>query len=160
MGETERVPIRDAAQRLGVSPDTVRRHLKSGEMTGERQKTPQGFIWLVDVPRAPSGAEDAGELPQPAGRPELSEEQAILLERVAGLERLVSELQTDRDAWREQARRADDANRELRILVQQAQALTQALPAPQQETERETTMQPGAAPGPGLWQRLRKRLGG
>ena len=50
-------------------------------------------------------------------------------ERVAGLERLSEELKHERDAWKDQASRHEVAARELRILVQQAQALARALPA-------------------------------
>ena len=45
MGEW--VPIREAALRLSVSPDTIKRRLKAGELHGEKQPTPQGFVWHV-----------------------------------------------------------------------------------------------------------------
>ena len=44
------VTMAEAAQRLGVSIDTVRRRLRRGELQGRHQPTPQGFIWLVQVP--------------------------------------------------------------------------------------------------------------
>jgi len=43
------VSIREAATRLGISEDTVRRHLRNGELSGEQEKTPQGFRWRVQV---------------------------------------------------------------------------------------------------------------
>jgi hypothetical protein len=44
---TEWVSIRDAAERLGVSPDAIRRRLRSGQLQGRQQPTPQGHVWLV-----------------------------------------------------------------------------------------------------------------
>lgn|GEM_PF-1897898 len=46
---TDRVSIKEAAERLGVSQDTIRRRLKHGELVGEREKTPQGFVWRVEL---------------------------------------------------------------------------------------------------------------
>jgi len=48
-------------------------------------------------------------------------ELAQLRERVAGLERLTEELQTERDAWRDQAQRDGEAARELRVLLRNEQ---------------------------------------
>jgi hypothetical protein len=48
---SEWVSIRDAAQRLGVSPDAIRRRLRSGQLPGKQEPTPQGHVWLVDVGR-------------------------------------------------------------------------------------------------------------
>jgi len=51
------VPIAEAARRLGVSMDTVRRRLKRGELPSERRETPQGFVWWVNLdPLAEDGA--------------------------------------------------------------------------------------------------------
>lgn len=46
---SEWVSIRAAAQRLGVSPDAIRRRLRSGQLRGKQEPTPQGHVWLVDV---------------------------------------------------------------------------------------------------------------
>jgi len=48
---TERVTIKEAAELLGVSQDTIRRRLKHGDLAGEREKTPQGFVWRVELPQ-------------------------------------------------------------------------------------------------------------
>ena len=54
------VPMGEAAQRLGVSVDTIRRRLRKGELQGQHRPTPQGFIWLVHVDQlsalAPTGS--------------------------------------------------------------------------------------------------------
>jgi hypothetical protein len=57
----ERVSIKEAAERLGVSQDTIRRRLKSGGLAGEREKTPQGFVWRVELPQEPSSRAAAAE---------------------------------------------------------------------------------------------------
>lgn len=158
MGEREYVTIREAAQRLGVSADTVRRRIRRGELPGERQETPQGYVWRVDVSQATGGTGDAPGPSERATEAATTGELDILRERVAGLERLVTELQQDRDQWREQAHRADDAGRELRILLQQAQALA----LPDGDTPGGTGETDNHAGGrrPGVWQRLRNRVGG
>jgi len=43
------VSIREAADRLGVSQDTIRRRLRAGTLRGEQEETPQGFRWRVEV---------------------------------------------------------------------------------------------------------------
>lgn len=130
----EQVSIKDAAERLGVSQDTIRRRLKSGELTGEREKTPQGFVWRVELPQEPGSQEAAAGEPTATASVPLGDgvEVAQLRERVAGLERLAEELQSERDAWREQAQRDSEAARELRVLLRNEQM--RALP---QETTRQ-----------------------
>lgn len=113
----ERLSMKQAAERLGVSVDTIRRRLKKGELVGEKEPTPQGYEWRIVLP--------IEEEPQEApGEPETSQGDAI--ERELLRER-IDELKAERDAWREQAQRSGDAERELRILLRQAQEL--ALPA-------------------------------
>jgi len=131
----ERVTIRDAAARLGVSADTIRRRLRAGTLTGERVSTPQGHRWVVALPVTlePPPVADQGKpisVSDSAGADVADAlELAMLRERVAGLERLGAELATERDAWRERAAQDADAARELRILLGRAQALPRALAA-------------------------------
>jgi len=40
----------EAAERLGVPINTIRQRLRRGELKGRHQLTPQGFIWLIEVP--------------------------------------------------------------------------------------------------------------
>ncbi len=44
------VTMGEASQHMGVSVDTIRRRLRRGELCGRHQPTPQGFIWLVELP--------------------------------------------------------------------------------------------------------------
>ena len=49
--------INQAASYLGVCPDTVRRHIRLGLLTAERQPRGSKYHWLVDVTgREPVGA--------------------------------------------------------------------------------------------------------
>jgi predicted DNA-binding transcriptional regulator YafY len=45
-----RVSIAEAAERLRLSEQTVRRRVRSGELPGVQLNTPQGFIWMVELP--------------------------------------------------------------------------------------------------------------
>src|SRR5215212_5855918 len=125
MAATQLVSIQEAAARLGVSVDTVRRRLKRGELTGEREPTPQGFVWRVALPIGGHAPEQpdapAGALSSVVDSLEDAVELAQLRERVAGLERLAAELQSERDDWREHARRDSEAARELRVLLRNEQ---------------------------------------
>lgn len=76
------------------------------------------------------------------------------------------ELRDERDAWKAHAERHEEAARELRILVQGAQALARALSANVEvapETHAEASGRDERArmadDAPSTWQRLRRRLG-
>jgi DNA-binding transcriptional MerR regulator len=47
---TQQATIGEAARRLGVSPDTVRRHIRDGKLPASKQPTSRGLVWLVDLP--------------------------------------------------------------------------------------------------------------
>lgn len=113
----ERLSIAEAAERLGVSLDTVRRRRVKGELASEKEETPQGFRWVILLPKEEPDEQE--EAPEPEPTPAQAIELELLRERV-------DELKEERDAWREQARRSGEAERELRILLRQAQEL--ALP--------------------------------
>ena len=46
------VSISEAALRLGISRDTVRKQVKSGKLNGEKVQVPApgGYRWLIDLP--------------------------------------------------------------------------------------------------------------
>jgi len=45
----ELVSVGEAARRLGVSTDTIRRRIGKGELTAHQEPTPQGFRWEVEL---------------------------------------------------------------------------------------------------------------
>jgi len=45
----EKVSIGEAARRLGVSTDTIRRRIGKGELLAHREPTPQGYRWEVEL---------------------------------------------------------------------------------------------------------------
>jgi len=45
----EKVSVGEAARRLGVSTDTVRRRIGKGELTAHQEPTPQGFRWEIEL---------------------------------------------------------------------------------------------------------------
>jgi transposase-like protein len=47
---TQQATISEAARRLGVSPDTVRRYIRQGKLAAAKQPSPRGLVWLVDLP--------------------------------------------------------------------------------------------------------------
>jgi excisionase family DNA binding protein len=55
---SQQATIAQAAQHLGVSPDTIRRYIRQGKLPASKQPTLKGRVWLVDLPddaRAPAG---------------------------------------------------------------------------------------------------------
>jgi|SRR5918996_315258 excisionase family DNA binding protein len=96
-----RVTIAEAAERLRLSEQTVRRRVRSGELPGIQVDTPGGFTWMVELPEgSPTDEPSDGE--------------------IKVLRELVDTLKSQVDS---QTRQIE----QLHVLLQQAQA---ALPAP------------------------------
>ncbi len=123
------VSIKEAAEALGVSQDTIRRRIKAGEIPAQQEPMGSGYRWLVDVPE--DAAEDAAQARGPThtataeGQAVELSAAALELERlrteVAGLERLVSEVSADRDHWREHAHRSQVMAETAQRLAERAQ---------------------------------------
>jgi len=47
---TRQVSVAEAARELGISPETVRRWIKSGRLEARRAIRPQGTVWEVNLP--------------------------------------------------------------------------------------------------------------
>jgi excisionase family DNA binding protein len=170
--------IRDAAERLGVSSDTIRRRLKAGELEGRQEpQGKQGYRWIVQLPEDAQDTPTAVATAAPGMPTAEAYELADARARIEGLERLIDEigsqrekLERERDDWKEAAQREGEASRELRHLLKQSQDL--ALPAqvsPQARTAPlEVThgpQRPADAPratesGVSAWERLRRLLAG
>ncbi len=111
----ERVSILEAARRLGVTQETIRRRIRKGELAAYQEPRPQGYVWFVDVPEEELPSEE----PPYADFKEKANETELLREM---MELLREELKTkDR-----QLESKDQQIKELHVLLQQFQM---ALPA-------------------------------
>ena len=58
-----RIKINQAAEILGVSEKTIRRRIAKGQIQATKGKTPQGFIYLIDInDHIPSKSQDSLEI--------------------------------------------------------------------------------------------------
>jgi hypothetical protein len=122
----ELITLADAAHRLGVSVDTVRRRLQKGELKGQQQARPQGFIWLIEMPdETDQGNSVAGSQAEAEGNSQVSV--AACGAEIKRLEGMVAMLQDRVNAQQEELEARRREVQELHVLLQQSQA---ALPAP------------------------------
>ena len=117
MGE---ISIQEAAMRLGVSVETIRRRVHKGVLKSRQVPTPQGFVWMVELPNE----EPQRETPSEESDEPLHELVAVLK---AQLEKKDHQLEIQAAAHQEQLEAKDRQIEQLHVLLQQAQA---ALPAP------------------------------
>jgi hypothetical protein len=107
------VTISEAARLLGISEPTASRRVRSGELPGTQTPTPQGFVWMVELPDdLPMDTEPSGEI-------------AALRELNAQLKSQVEAQGMELEARRREVQ-------ELHVLLQQAQA---ALPVPKEQQQ-------------------------
>jgi len=109
----EKVFIGEAARRLGVSTDTIRRRISKGELLAHREPTPQGYRWEVEL--------------QPDDQPVNGHEgntDALVTILQAQVQAQAEEL----DARRREVQEFHRTVQELHVLLQTAQA---ALTAPE-----------------------------
>ena len=120
------VTLAEAAHHLGVSVDTVRRRLQKGELQGQQQARPQGFIWLIDIPEETEPSSSvAGSQADAEVNSEVS--LAACQAEISRLESMVAMLQERVNAQQEELEARRREVQELHVLLQQAQAV---LPAP------------------------------
>src|SRR5918992_4904955 len=105
------VTVVEAARLLGISIPTVRRRLRTGELPGNQVTTPQGYVWMVEVP------DDL-----PVDNPSSGE--------VTALRELITHLTTQIEYQQEEIQAKNEQIRELHVLLQQSQA---ALPVPKED---------------------------
>ena len=95
--------ISQAAQRLGVSMDTIRRRIGNNELKARKVPSSHGEMYIVELP------DDTPEAPQTKdARPETSPE-------VETLRKMVAILETELESRRREIQ-------ELHVLLQQAQS--------------------------------------
>jgi len=161
-----RVSIKVAADRLGISQDAVRRRLKNGELVGEKETTPQGFVWRValpaDTPEVEPRADDgvpATEIitpsPPAAAISEATVELIQLRERMAATVETVTRLDAEvadlRERLTAERDRAAEERRRFDILIhdhlQQSEALTTGVGDQRQDAPGCAQDVPGATEG-------------
>jgi hypothetical protein len=127
-----KVSIAEAAHRLGISQDTVRKRLRLGELTGTQVRAPGGFRWMVELPDDVPGVgtkKNGNKEPEDREDQSLAELVAALSARVEGQQELIEALQSQIQAQKDQLEARGREVQELHVLLQQAQA---ALPAPKE----------------------------
>jgi hypothetical protein len=124
--------ITEASHQLGLSVHTLKRRLKRGEIEGQQQTTPQGFVWLIEVPDEPPktdvGTPDGtNHVPMDAAHGTSDGIPKATLRELHRMEEFIESLKDEVSTLRSQLETKDRQIEQLHILLQQAQA---ALPAP------------------------------
>ena len=88
----ERLPIKDAAAQMGVSIDTVRRHLRTGKLHGELE----GGKWKVEVPADRAVSLERSGVPAPHVIAILTQELEWRHEEVLRMQGLLDRLLSER----------------------------------------------------------------
>ena len=131
-GRDARLTVADAAERLGITKEAVRKRISRGTLRSD--KDPDGTVRVY----IPTSRTSSGTASESIARDELVEILRAQLE----------DLRADRDAWRDQARRSDymasaamDRTRELESRIRELEAPSAAPPdereAPQTVEEPE-----------------------
>lgn len=59
--DTESLPLREAAHRLGVSVESLRKRAQRGTIAAHKVQTVDGETWFVSLPRVDSGQDKTGQ---------------------------------------------------------------------------------------------------
>ena len=126
------VSIAEAGKILGLAEITIRRRLRSGEIKGHKRSTPQGSVWIVELPeedlqRNREHEEENGERGSDPPEVETADEVGYLRQMV---EFLKEELKSRELSWQQQFQAKDRQIEQLHVLLQQAQT---ALSAPRED---------------------------
>jgi hypothetical protein len=125
----ELVTMTEAARRLDVTVETVKRRLRRGELQGQKQPRPQGFTWLIEMPE---DTDDRDSTPSvtPSDTPTSNAEVHRLEDMISLLQKELDitreELEHQRSVYQSELVSKNKQIEQLHILLQQAQA---ALPA-------------------------------
>jgi hypothetical protein len=124
------VTMTEAARRLDVTVETVKRRLRRGELQGHKQPRPQGFTWLIEMPED-TGDQDSTPSVTPSDTPTSNAEVHRLEDMISLLQKELDvtreELEHQRSMYQSELVSKNKQIEQLHILLQQAQA---ALPAP------------------------------
>jgi hypothetical protein len=114
------VTVGEAADRLKISTQTVKRRLKNGTLQGEQKDTAQGYIWLVDISEAETDTTILNDdIP--------GDTSAVTSREMERLDLMIEILQKELEHRDGQLETKDRQIEQLHVLLQQAQA---ALPSP------------------------------
>jgi hypothetical protein len=121
------VSVIEAARSLGVSEETIKRRIRRGELNGQQQPRPQGYVWMVDIPEevlASTSQHDTTTTHDDDTDHDTSSGE------IRRLEEMVKLLQQQLNVYQEELEYRRREVQELHVLLQQAQA---ALPAPKED---------------------------
>jgi excisionase family DNA binding protein len=145
----DKVTIQEAAQRLGVKEDAIRKRIQRGSMRHEKAEDGRVWVW---VDKTQDTAQDAGESTQDASRDTAQDA------RIEDLREQIAYLRRQLDEEREARRRADfilgqlsQANAEQARTIREIEAPASQEPSEAAETvdeEPEATEPQSAAGGP------------
>ena len=164
-GPGDWLPLPEAALRLGLSIDTVRRKAKNHELSARQIKRPQGYRWEIyigDLPEATyvppqlDGLEPGGhigeklgdQIQQPVGLTDLQRADAMAIYTNKLLAPLVAELSEVRKDLVVRAEQVGRLTSELEVSHKEQEQLKAALEAAQQRIAVLESPQPPAAPEP------------
>jgi hypothetical protein len=116
------VSLPEAAQRLGVSVDTIKRRLRRGELKGQQVPRPQGYSWLIEI-NLPCSSDDCMA---DSSETNTTSHAGSTVE-VLNLREMLAMAKAQIVAQQEQLTTKDKQIEQLHVLLQQAQ---EALPAP------------------------------
>ena len=129
------VTVLEAARCLGISPDTVRRRISTGELKARKEINGKNFTWWVEVAEDPvSTARVIQEGPPPIHEQDgerfnassIVDVQTLLDSQASLIATLKAQVQAQQEELESRRREVQ----ELHVLLQQAQA---ALPVPQED---------------------------
>jgi len=116
----ELVGLPEAAQRLGVSVDTIKRRLRRGELKGQQEPRPQGYTWLIEIPESEPTSMAGSNASSTADLDSATVE-------IVNLRAMLEMAQAQIGAQQDELTSKNEQIRELHVLLQQAQP---ALSAP------------------------------
>jgi hypothetical protein len=126
----ELVTMTEAARRLDVTVETIKRRLRRGELQGHKQPRPQGFTWLIEMPED-TGDQDSTPSVTPSDTPTGNAEVRRLEDMISLLQKELDitreELEHQRSMYQSELVSKNKQIEQLHVLLQQAQA---ALPTP------------------------------
>jgi hypothetical protein len=158
-GDQAWVTMRQAAIKLGVTPITIRRRLRRGELEGQLTDTPSGQAWLV---RIPDGDPPQAEMPRYAvPRSDVPPTDSDPHQSGVQLDSLVALVRDQQQTIMELSGRVGYLQSELRQRTEQLAALQAPAPVPPaQELTAEvvTAEEPPASPQPGRVRRFLRWL--